>query len=609
MIENITIDKYTWKASGLYKTVKKKDDEFLEKLCPNITISKRFLDPLSGDESLEITNGEVVVKEHASILNLRNIQKLVEKGFTLNPLKMSDISYALQLMRDTLPKVIEYPSVGCIVTETDDQFILLEDTFTPDNFQGVKPITSSKINIKAKGTLADWIKMFQNEVLGTPQLELATAVGISGLINSYLFNNGITQINSLFFHFVGDSSSGKTTSAMLALSTSGSPDKGQHGLLKSWLATQNGIVQSLNDNFGVPFAFDELSMSEITKMTPLIYSITEGSEKARLNQDGSPKPVRRWNTVIISTGEFSLLQNQHTAKNNGLNVRVIELNGKWTKSATNSDNIKKVVQSNYGHILKEIADLLGCNDIKDIENHFNKHKKWFLNALQKDTSNTGTRMVDSYAVIMLSVEYLELVLADEIPGLKLKTNDIRQIFIDYHWDTVTNRSMEEKAIDAIVQFVAKNRSKFSTGKKLTAHTDNYGLINLVSPGKSNTQSFIQVNILKDAFSILIGEANFQDSKIVIKALKDAGYLIINEKDRLYNRTRITDDDGQINIVPFYTIKIDKSYAELLGLETQNNGNTNQPKVSDKEANVTNDCTNNINKPSNKYVNADLFEGL
>lgn len=609
MTNNITIYPYTWTGTGLYKTVKKKDDESLEKLCPFITINKRFLDPLSGDESLEITDGEVVVKEHASILNVKNIQKLVEKGFTLNPMKTSEISYALQLMRDTLPKVIEYPSVGCIVTKTGEQFILLEETFAADNFHGLKPITSSKININAKGTLDEWIKMFLNEVLGNPLLELATAVGISGLINSFLFKNGITHINSLFFHFVGDSSSGKTTSAMLALSTSGSTDKGEHGLLKTWLSTNNGIVQSLNNNFGVPIAFDELSMSEITKLTPLIYSITEGSEKSRLYPDGTPKPVRKWNTVVISTGEYSLLHNQHTAKNNGLNVRVIELNLKWTKSAMNSDNIKKIVKNNYGHILQEIAKTLIKNDIEEISEEFNQQKNWFKNALKDDTSNTGIRMLDTYAVIMFSVHLLESVLVDENPKLKLKKDDIRQILVDYHWNTVTNRAMHEKAIEAIIQFVAKNRSKFSTGKKLTAHTDNYGLINLVSPGKSNTQSFIQVNILKDAFSILIGEANFQDSKIVIKALKDAGYLIMNEKDRSYNRTRITDDDGQINIVPFYTIKIDKSYAELLGLETQNNGNTNQPKVSDKEANVTNDCTNNINKPSNKYVNADLFEGL
>ncbi|WP_419743993.1 DUF927 domain-containing protein [Macrococcoides bohemicum] len=570
MTNKITIEAYTWKTSGVYKTIKKKDDESIIKLCDYITISKRFSDPSTGNESLEITNGELSIKENADILNSKNIQKLIDKGFTLHPQKTADISYALQLMRNTLPKIIEYPYIGCFVTKDNQQLILLEDTFADDNFQGIKPITSSKTNINVRGNLDKWIKMFQNEVLGIPLLELATALGISGLVNSYLFNNGITHINSLFFHFVGDSSSGKTTSAMLALSTSGSSDKSEHGLLKSWLATQNGIVQSLNNNFGIPIAFDELSMSEITKMTPLIYSITEGSEKARLNQDGTPKPIRRWNTVIISTGEFSLLQNQHTAKNNGLNVRVIELNGTWTKSATNSDNIKKVVKSNYGHILKEIADLLIFKDIEDIEKDFKKHKDWFKSALKKDASNTGTRMIDIYAVIMLSVEYLELVLEVEIPGLKLKTNDIRQIFVDYHWNTVTNRSMEEKAIEAIVQFVAKNRNNFSTGDKLVSNVDNYGLINLVSTTDGKSLDFIKVDILKDSFNKMIEASNFQDGRVVINALKEAGYLIMTETDRPTNRSRVTDSEGNKQLIPFYSIKLDKDYAQLLNLDLSGN---------------------------------------
>lgn len=609
MTNNITIYPYTWTGTGLYKTVKKKDDESLEKLCPFITINKRFLDPLSGDESLEITDGEEVVKEHASILNVKNIQKLVEKGFTLNPMKTSEISYALQLMRDTLPKVIEYPSVGCIVTKTGEQFILLQETFATDNFQGLRPITSSKININAKGTLDEWIKMFQNEVLGTPLLELATAVGISGLINSYLFNNGVTHINSLLFHFVGDSSSGKTTSAMLALSTSGSPEKGEHGLLKSWLATQNGIVQSLNDNFGVPFAFDELSMSDTSKMTSLIYSITEGVEKSRLNQDGTLKSVRRWNTVIISTGEFSLLNNPNTDKNNGLNVRVIELNGTWTKSAANSDEIKRVVKSNYGHILANVANKLINNDIEVLSESFNSHKNWFKEALKEDRSNTGTRMLDTYTVIMLSVKFLESILQEENLGMKLKTDDIRQILVDYHWNTVTNRAMHEKALDAIVQFVATNRSKFSTGKKLKGYPDNYGLINLVSSDNANTQSFIRVDILKNTFSKLIQEAKFQDSSVVIKALKEAGYLIINEKDRNVNRKKTTDDEGNISTQLFYSIRIDQSHAELLGLETHENVNANISKASNKVQGTDDLINSDINKPLNKYVQTDMFEGL
>ncbi len=625
MTKNFQIDEFTWDSKkGLFKTVQKNGKTEMVRLCQYIDVIKRYKDVKDGLETLEITNGKVTVTEPGEILQTNKIQGLIGKSISFNSKNAADISYALQLKRDTLPITYITSSVGSIINDQGENNILLSDTYYPENYKGVQLSTSSQLKIEPFGSLKNWLQMFKDEVWGTPYLELATAIGISGLINSYLYNYGITHINSLFFHFVGDSSSGKTTSAMLALSTSGSPDKDERGLLKSWLATQNGIVQSLNNNFGLPITFDELSMSEITKMTPLIYSITEGSEKTRLNQDATAKPVRRWNTVIISTGEFSLLNNQHTAKNNGLNVRVIELNGPWTKCAKNSDEIKKSIKKNYGHILPEIANTLIKNDIEDIENDFNEHKNWFLNALKKDTSNTGTRMVDSYAVIMLSVQYLELIIEDEVPGLKLKANDIRQLIVDYHWNTVTNRSMHEKALEAIVQFVAKNRNNFSTGDKLVSNSDNYGLVNLISPTDDASQDFIKVDILKDSFDKMIEASNFQDGRVVINALKEAGSLIKTEKDRSYNRSRITDSDGNKQIIPFYSIKLDKDYALLLNLDLSKNHKVQNVSPIFMEGSkiqhidtVTKNTETNIQKNARNIVkdrlaresSLDLFEGL
>ena len=135
------------------------------------------------------------------------------------------------------------------------------------------------------------------------------------------------------------------------------------------------------------------------------------------------------------------------------------------------------------------------------------------------------------------------------------------------------------------------------------------MINLVSPDNANTQSFIRVDILKNTFSKLIQEAQFQDSNVVIRALKDAGYLIINEKDRNVNRKKTTDDEGNISTQLFYSIRIDQSYAELFGLETQDNVNANISKASNKVQGTDDLINSDINKPLNKYVQTDMFKGL
>ena len=78
-----------------------------------------------------------------------------------------------------------------------------------------------------------------------------------------------------------------------------------------------------------------------------------------------------------------------------------------------------------------------------------------------------------YAVITTSAKILGRVLATDIDIAK-----IRGYFIDYHAHTVSERSLADKAIEVITQFVAQNRGKFSDDKALKNMIENYGLIRL-----------------------------------------------------------------------------------------------------------------------------------
>ena len=91
-------------------------------------------------------------------------------------------------------------------------------------------------------------------------------------------------------------------------------------------------------------------------------------------------------------------------------------------------------------------------------------------------------MFKRYAVITTSAKILGRVLATDIDIAK-----IRDYFIDYHAHTVSERSLADKAIEVITQFVAQNRGKFSDDKALKNMMENYGLIALkmiISKSKS-----------------------------------------------------------------------------------------------------------------------------
>ena len=128
-------------------------------------------------------------------------------------------------------------------------------------------------------------------------------------------------------------------------------------------------------------------------------------------------------------------------------------------------------------------------------------------------------MFKRYAVITTSAKILGRVLATDIDIAK-----IRDYFIDYHAHTVSERSLADKAIEVITQFVAQNRGKFSDDKALKNMMENYGLIAL-------KDDYIEVKIIASVFKNMLAEHHFQDVNNVVNALKDKGF-IESDRDRI-----------------------------------------------------------------------------
>lgn len=71
---------------------------------------------------------------------------------------------------------------------------------------------------------------------------------------------------------MGNSSTGKSTAAALAVSIAGNPSKGDQTLFRGWNGTRNAIEGYLSNNFGVPIALDELSAATFKDTNGLLYS-------------------------------------------------------------------------------------------------------------------------------------------------------------------------------------------------------------------------------------------------------------------------------------------------------------------------------------------------
>ena len=544
------LDSFGWKETKPPK--KDGDREKVVIMSSPIIVNARFSDPVTGVEKLIITNnnGKKDIFE-SDILTTRNLPSLIKYGYSINEKHIRSLSYALQLMRDRLPLSELYEGVGILETPFG-YLISLDKVLNSVQFNQSPPsypIVNSAYDLTPKGTFDNWFNMYLEEVKGSLLLELAVVFGISALVTSFLKHKHDVEFAGIIFSFTGQSSTGKSTAAALAVSVAGNPTKGNETLFRSWNATRNALEGYLSNNFGIPIVFDELSSATFKDTTGLLYSITEGQGRQRSNVHGEVKTPKNWGTSVISTSEYSIFND--SAQNDGLRVRTIEINEQFTTNATNADNIKKAVALNYGHVLPLVAKYL-INREDEVIQWFYKEVDWFEAKLKDETNNTGNRMFKRYAVITTSAKILGRVLATDIDIAK-----IRGYFIDYHAHTVSERSLADKAIEVITQFVAQNRGKFSDDKALKNMIENYGLIAL-------KDGYIEVKIIASVFKNMLTENHFQDVNNVVNALRDKDFILA-DRGRQTTKRSVKDNSGKKQSLVFYHLKLDVEFASILGL--------------------------------------------
>ncbi|BCU51271.1 hypothetical protein JCM2421_00430 [Staphylococcus auricularis] len=594
-MSNNTFEEYPYwlDSTAWYELIpakNKNDEDKIIRLSSPIIIENKFLDPTTGVEKLTITDGKNIKRiETSDILTSQKLPGLIMFSFSINEKYIKSLSNALQLMRQSLPLSSLYTGVG--VLNTDKGIVIsLDEPYLSNEIkqsQADEIICETQYDLQPKGTFKGWWQMYLDEVKGNLLLELAVVFGVSSLVTAYLKAKHEVEFAGTIFSFVGNSSSGKSTSGALSASVAGNVDKGSNTLMKSLNGTCNGIESYLNDNHGVPIVLDELSSSSFQDSTGLLYSIAEGLGRQRSDINGKAKGIRHWGTSIIVTGEHSIFKD--SAKNDGLRVRTIEINEHFTKSAENADAIKKATLTNYGHVMPLVAEYL-LNREAEVIQWFRTEHQWFKTQLENETSNTGIRMFKRYATITTSALILERVIATPID-----LNAVRDYLINYHLDSVSERDLSSKALETITQFVAQNRGKFSEDNKLSNMIENYGLIEL-------KDDHIQVKILKDVFKRMLEENQYQDVQNVVNSLRNKGH-IQSDRNRKTTKRSIKDATGKSKTIVFYHLKLDKELASIFGLSS-NTETFTPPKFDD---NTNPDLLNNFIKQAKEKEASDDLE--
>ena len=408
-----------------------------------------------------------------------------------------------------------------------------------------------RYDLSTKGSFAAWKSLITQQVLGQVALEIAVLIGLSPIISCEW------GARNLVFHLVGDSSTGKTTSAILSLSVEGCPNpletrkrmgadgKPLRSLMSSWKGTSNALIGKLDGLDGTLMVYDELSKVESTEiLTSTIYTLSDGADKDRMMSPTEMQSTNVIRTNVLSVGEESLLEKANS-QNSGLNIRVCEISTQFTNSAAQAEAIAATCYANYGHAGLKFAQYLVKNmsygDVADLRK---RNLDAYENALiAAGSTSNATRRLAEFGAILLTVADI----AEDALGIPFSKNEIIEFLVEQQINADSNADIGIRAHNALRGFVNANIGSFITNGS-SVWTKNIPCLGKVEthPGGS-----MEVSILASEFPKIMKSLGFNNPALVLQKFKAAGFLK-HEAGKNYRKRQIIKAGGQVpvNVVIF-----------------------------------------------------------
>lgn len=255
------------------------------------------------------------------------------------------------------------------------------------------------------GTMKGWRDSVAALAVGNPMLIMALSAAFTGamLAKCHGESGGI--------HFVGDSSTGKTTGL-----AAGSSVWGGASYRRSWRATSNGMEGAaalFNDGLLV---LDEISECDPKEVGAIIYALGNGCGKQRAGRSGSARGVTRWKCFILSSGERTIetaISEGGAKAKAGQAVRLLDIPaartfGAWdnlhglSSGAAFSDAIKTAAETNYGHAGRAFLERL-TRDTRNFSDYLEQFKALPELSGASDEGQ-GNRAAGRFALIALAGE-------------------------------------------------------------------------------------------------------------------------------------------------------------------------------------------------------------
>jgi putative DNA primase/helicase len=246
------------------------------------------------------------------------IQGLRSNGLTIWPGQEKEVMEYMQDVRPAGKKLICVSQTGW----HGENYVLPDEILQPGKNQDV--VFQSKHPLDHRysisGTEADWREHVASKCVGNSRLLLSMSCAFAGSVLHMLGEE------SGGFHLFGETSGGKSTSVITAVSALGGG--GPLGFAESWLTTANALEGSAALHNDSCLALDEITLAPASQIANIVYTLTGGQAKNRMTADTTIRERRIWRLTILSSGELTIEQHANSegqVVRGGIGIRVLNI--------------------------------------------------------------------------------------------------------------------------------------------------------------------------------------------------------------------------------------------------------------------------------------------
>lgn len=390
-----------------------------------------------------------------------------------------------------------------------------------------------KLSVCESGSYSAYKELLEKYIVPSTFLSTALAVGGSSLLVGYLWRE--LQIPNIMVQLSGDSSTGKSTAMMVALSLYGgmTNTNDKTSLFSSWNTTDNAMFEMLSGNYGIAVGFDEVGMSKNKKFASIIYRTVEGKEKQRLEYGVGNRMVREWHTTIISTGEIPL--EDDTDQATGQKVRLMHFSDvPWTESPEHSETIKQVIQRNYGFLGNKVASkILQIGKEKLMEIHGKESERI---AKKLDCGSLNKRIANQLALIVISARIINT------QKYEIDIKQMRAFLCDVLNNHLgENEALAERAYEKLKAEVARRTNQIelrSTNGRVKFSVEGFEVWACSHSNLDNLISITNISIPKTTLDSFFRDNGFQNTQTIYNAWAEIGYLYKDSQGGIIHRVQI-----------------------------------------------------------------------